>query len=73
MVRDSREVSLMSSVTGLSISRRIRRTPFTERIEALGVQGYSIVNHTLLPKAFERSSEEDYGHLREHVQLWDVS
>jgi len=66
-------VSLMNSVPSLSISRRIRRTPFTERIESLGVQGYSIVNHTLLPKAFDRSSEEDYWHLREHVQLWDVS
>ena len=42
----------MSSVPELAISRRIRRTPFTERVEALGVQGYSIVNHTLLPKAF---------------------
>ena len=27
----------------------------------------------LLPKAFGRSTEEDYWHLREHVQLWDVS
>ena len=63
----------MSSVPGLAISRRIRRTPFTERIESLGVKGYSIVNHTLLPKAFESSNEEVYWHLREHVQLWDVS
>ena len=63
----------MSSVPGLAISRRIRRTPFTERVENLGVQGYSIVNHTLLPKAFRRSIEEDYWHLRKHVQLWDVS
>jgi len=66
-------VSLMSSIHGLAISRRIRRTPFTERVEKLGVQGYSIVNHTLLPKAFRRSIEEDYWHLRKHVQLWDVS
>ena len=73
VVRDSGEVSLMSSVPGLTISRRIRRTPFTERIEALGIQGYSIVNHTLLPKSFGRSIEEDYWHLREYVQLWDVS
>ena len=63
----------MSSIHGLAISRRIRRTPFTERVEKLGVQGYSIVNHTLLPKAFRRSIEEDYWHLRKHVQLWDVS
>mgnify|MGYP002039529038 FL=1 len=66
-------MSMMSSVPGLAISRRIRRTPFTERIESLGVKGYSIVNHTLLPKAFESSNEEVYWHLREHVQLWDVS
>ena len=66
-------MSMMSSVLSLAISRRIRRTPFTERIETLGVKGYSIVNHTLLPKAFESSNEEVYWHLREHVQLWDVS
>ncbi len=63
----------MSSIPDLAISRRIRRTPFTERVEKLGVKGYSIVNHTLLPKAFQRSIEEDYWHLRKHVQLWDVS
>ena len=27
----------------------------------------------LLPKAFEASVEEDYWHLKEHVQIWDVS
>lgn len=37
------------------------------------MQGYSIVNHMLLPKAFGCSTEEDYWQLREHVQLWDVS
>ena len=73
VVRHTRVVSLMSSIYSLAISRRIRRTPFTERLEKLGVQGYSIVNHTLLPKAFRRSIEEDYWHLRKHVQLWDVS
>ncbi len=57
----------------LAVSRRLRSTPFTKRIEALGVSDYSIVNHTILPKGFTRSVEEDYWHLREHVQLWDVS
>ena len=33
----------MSSVPSLAVSRRNRRTPYTERVEALGVQGYSIV------------------------------
>ena len=59
--------------SSLFVSRRNRRTPFTDRIEAHGVTGFSIVNHTLLPKSFGRSVEEDYWHLREHVQLWDVS
>ena len=58
--------------SGLVTSRRNRRTPYTDRVEALGVSGFSIVNHTLLPKSFTRSVEEDYWHLKEHVQLWDV-
>lgn len=58
---------------GLNMSRRIRRTPYTDRVEAAGVRGFSVVNHMLLPKAFQPTVEEDYWHLREHVQLWDVS
>ena len=55
------------------MSRRIRRTPFTDSVEKAGVRGFSVVNHMLLPKAFQPTVEEDYWHLREHVQLWDVS
>ena len=58
---------------GLNVSRRIRRTPYTDRVEAHGVRGFSVTNHMLLPKAFQASVEEDYWHLREHVQIWDVS
>jgi len=58
---------------GLNMSRRIRRTPYTDRVKQAGVRGFSVVNHMLLPKAFEPTVEEDYRHLREHVQLWDVS
>lgn len=61
------------SESGLNMSRRIRRTPYTDRVEAHGVRGFSVVNHTLLPKAFAASVEEDYWHLREHVQIWDVA
>jgi len=57
----------------LSLSRRLRRTPYTDRVEALGVRGFSVVNHMLLPKAFRRSLEEEYWHLRQFVQIWDVS
>lgn len=55
------------------MTRRIRRTPYTSRVEAAGVRGFTVVNHMLLPKAFQASLEDDYWHLREHVQLWDVS
>lgn len=55
------------------MTRRIRRTPYTSRIETAGVRDFTVVNHMLLPKAFEPSVEDDYWHLREHVQLWDVS
>ena len=58
---------------GLNMSRRIRRTPYTDRVEQAGVRGFSVVNHMLLPKAFQATVEQDYWHLREHVQLWDVS
>ena len=53
-------------------SRRLRSTPFTSRIEQQGVKGYTVYNHMLLPTFFS-SLEEEYKHLIEHVQLWDVS
>ena len=56
----------------LQVSRRQRATPYTSRVEALGVSGFSVVNHTILPKGFTRTVEEDYWHLRSQVQLWDV-
>ncbi|MBX2839709.1 MAG: dimethylsulfoniopropionate demethylase [Gammaproteobacteria bacterium] len=58
---------------GLNFSCRLRRTPYTARAEEAGVRGFSVVNHMLLPKAYARSVEEDYWHLREHVQIWDVA
>jgi len=57
----------------LKMSRRIRRTPYTSRIEKNGVSGFTVVNHMLLPKSFQTSTEEDYWHLRSNVQVWDVS
>lgn len=58
---------------GLNFSRRLRRTPYTDSVEAAGVRGFSVVNHMLLPKAYSTTVEQDYWHLREHVQLWDVA
>ena len=56
----------------LSISRRTRKTPFTPRVEAAGVKGYTVYNHMLLPTFFE-SNEADYWSLCQDVQVWDVS
>ncbi len=57
----------------LAASCRLRSTPYTKCVEALGVSGYSVVNHTIMPKGFRQSVEQDYWHLRNHVQLWDTS
>ena len=56
----------------ISPSRRLRRTPFSEGVEAAGVTAYTVYNHVLLPTVF-RSVEEDYRHLKEAVQVWDVA
>ena len=53
-------------------SRRVRRTPFSDGVEAAGVKGYTVYNHMLLPTVF-RTVVEDYHHLKRAVQLWDVS
>lgn len=56
----------------ITFSRRLRETPFTDRILAGGAKSLTVYNHTLLASWF-RSLEEDYWHLVEHVQVWDVS
>ncbi len=59
-------------MVAMSLSRRLRRTPFSDGVEAAGVKAYTVYNHMLLPTVF-RSIEEDYRHLKEAVQIWDVS
>lgn len=56
----------------LSISKRTRSTPFTDRVTQAGVKAYTVYNHMLLATVF-RSLEEDYHHLKSAVQIWDVS
>ena len=55
----------------LSLSRRLRKSPFESRSHA-GATAASVYNHVVLPTAYA-SLEEDYWHLREHVQIWDVA
>ncbi|MBZ0129589.1 MAG: dimethylsulfoniopropionate demethylase [Rhodobacteraceae bacterium] len=56
----------------ISPSRRLRRTPFSDGVEAAGVKAYTVYNHMLLPTVFD-SVEADYHHLKKHVQIWDVA
>lgn len=53
-------------------SRRVRTTPFTERVEASGLSTYSVYNHMLIPAVFA-SLAEDCAHLKSKVQIWDVA
>ncbi|MGR3635763.1 MAG: dimethylsulfoniopropionate demethylase [Shimia sp.] len=59
-------------MTLISLSRRLRRTAFSDGVEAAGVKAYTVYNHMLLPTVF-RSVEEDYRHLKSAVQIWDVA
>ena len=61
------------SNSGLNMSRRIRRTPYTEKVIEAGVSGFTVVNHMLLPKSYKATVEEDYWHLSQNTQIWDVS
>ena len=54
-------------------SRRVRSTPYTSRIENQGLSSYTVYNHMLLPTGFKDSLEDDYFHLKENVQVWDVA
>ncbi|MBA97840.1 MAG: dimethylsulfoniopropionate demethylase [Sulfitobacter sp.] len=56
----------------ISPSRRVRRTMFSDGVEAAGVKAYTVYNRMLLPTVFE-SVQEDYHHLKEAVQVWDVA
>jgi dimethylsulfoniopropionate demethylase len=56
----------------ISKSRRLRSTPYTDRIENQGVSAYTVYNHMLLPASFV-SLEADYHHLKKFVQVWDVA
>jgi len=55
----------------LTVSRRLRSTPFTERAMTRGASAFTVYNRMLLPTVFE-SLEADYRHLVSAVQVWDV-
>lgn len=56
----------------ISLSRRLRGTPFSDGVGAAGVKGDTVYNRMSLPTVFE-IAEADYRRLKTHVQVWDVS
>ncbi len=56
----------------LAPSNRLRRTWWSDAVEASGVTAYTVYNKTLLPVAFHGIAE-DCRHLKSAVQLWDVA
>lgn len=56
----------------LALSCRVRSTPFSDRVEEAGVSHYSVYNGMVLPAAFG-DMEAECEHLKNHVQVWDVS
>ena len=46
-------------VNGLNMSLQIRRTPYTARVEAAGVRGFTVVNHMLLSLTVHRVERLD--------------
>ena len=58
--------------SNIVFSRRLRETPFEQRALQEGAKAFTIYNHMPLSSVYQ-SPQEDYAHLCEHVQLWDVS
>ena len=56
----------------LVFSRRLRETPFEARAREQGARAFTIYNHMPLSSVYA-SPEDDYAHLCEHVQIWDVA
>ena len=54
------------------LSPRLRTTPYERRVFEQGVKSVSIYNHMTLPVNFT-DTEDEYRHLCEHVQVWDVA
>ena len=54
------------------LSRRLRASPFEDRVLEQGVQAFSIYNKMTLPLVFN-DVVSDYEHLCNYVQIWDVA
>ena len=65
-------MSPLSKTPIITPSLRTRRTPFSDGVEKAGVKSYTVYNHMLLASQFG-DFIQDYHHLKQHVQIWDVA
>jgi glycine cleavage system aminomethyltransferase T len=54
------------------LSRRLRPSPFEQRVLENGASAFTLYNKMVLPLIFD-SYETEYEHLCKHVQIWDVA
>jgi dimethylsulfoniopropionate demethylase len=59
-------------VTTLARSNRVRRTWWTDAVDAAGCTAYTVYNRMMLPAAFG-GVDVDCAHLKRAVQVWDVA
>ena len=60
------------STLPMILSRRLRPSPFEDRVLENGASAFTLYNKMILPLVYE-SYEIEYEHLCEHVQIWDVA
>jgi glycine cleavage system aminomethyltransferase T len=60
------------STLPMILSRRLRPSPFEQRVIENGASAFTLYNKMTLPLVYE-SYEKEYEHLCEHVQIWDVA
>ncbi len=59
-------------IVPMLLSRRLRASPYEQRVLEQGVQVFTLYNKMTLPIVFD-DMESDREHLCEHVQIWDVA
>ncbi len=60
------------STLPMILSRRLRPSPFEQRVIENGASAFTLYNKMTLPLVYD-SYEKEYEHLCEHVQIWDVA
>ena len=56
----------------LTLSDRLRKSPYYEATLRYGAKSFTIYNHMLMPVVYE-GTDDDYWNLINNVTLWDVA